>query len=430
MYASTPRRVEGQAGGGELTGALTRDDALALDAADPLAPQRARFALPAHGVYLDGNSLGALPRRTAGAVADLVQRQWGEDLISSWNRHDWIGMPARLGATIATLVGARDREVVVCDTVSVNLFKLIASACAARPGRRTILSEPGNFPTDLYMAEGVAAIRGDVALRLAPADAIADAIDRDTAVVVLSHVHYRSGRMLDMAAITEAAHRAGALVLWDLSHSAGAVAVALDRCDVDLAVGCGYKYLNGGPGAPAFLFVADRLQDALASPLSGWMGHAEPFAFADAYRPGRGIARFLCGTPSVIAMAALECGLAEFACVALGPMFAKARALGGLFIRLMGERCGGFGFTLESPVCDASRGSHVSHAHPEAHAICQALIARGVVGDFRAPDLLRMGFSPLYTAYVDVFDAVDAVRAVMSEREWDRPAYRTRARVT
>ncbi len=419
-----------ETGGDELTGALTRDDAVALDAADPLAHCRARFQLPAGGVYLDGNSLGALPRRTASAVAALVQVQWGQDLITSWNRHDWIGMPARLGAAIAPLVGAKSDEVVVCDTTSVNLFKLIASALAARPGRRTILSEPGNFPTDLYVAEGVAAMRGDVALRLAPADAIADAVDRDTAVVVLSHVHYKTARVLDMAAITEAAHRAGALVLWDLSHSAGAIEVALGRCGVDLAVGCGYKYLNGGPGAPAFLFVAAPLQDTLRSPLSGWMGHAEPFGFADAYRPGAGIARFLCGTPSVIAMAALECGLAEFRDVPLAPMFAKSRALGALFIRLMRERCGGFGFTLASPSNDASRGSHVSHAHPDAYAICQALIRRGVTGDFRAPDLLRTGFSPLYTSYADVFDAADALHAVMAGREWDRDAYRQRARVT
>ena len=409
---------------------LSRADLLALDAGDPLAPVRARFDLPEHGVYLDGNSLGALPRQTPSAVADLVRRQWGRDLISSWNRHDWIGLPARLGALIAPLVGARAGEVIVCDTTSVNLFKLIASALEARPGRPTILSEAGNFPTDLYMAQGVARMRGDVRLRTVAADAIVDSIDDTVAVVVLTHVHYRSGRKLDMAGITRAAHAKGALMLWDLSHSAGAVAVELDRCDVDLAVGCGYKYLNGGPGAPAFLFVAERLQDALQSPLSGWMGHAAPFAFDDEYRPGDGLARFLCGTPSVIGMAALECGLAQFQDLDLAAVFAKSRALGALFIRLMAQECGGFGFTLASPEDDRARGSHVSHAHEEAYAICQALIARGVVGDFRAPDLLRVGFSPLYTSYVDVSDAVDVLRAVMSERAWDRADYRARARVT
>ncbi len=413
-----------------MTARLTRDAMLAMDARDPLAGVRARFTLPERGVYLDGNSLGALPRQTPSAVAELVQRQWGHDLISSWNRHDWIGMPARLGALIAPLVGARADEVIVCDTTSVNLFKLIASALEARPGRRTILSEAGNFPTDLYVAQGAARMRGDVALRLVETDNIVGGIDGTTAVVVLTHVHYRSGARLDMAAITQAAHEKGALMLWDLSHSAGAVEVELGRWNVDLAVGCGYKYLNGGPGAPAFLFVAKPLQHALQSPLSGWMGHAAPFAFVDDYRPGEGLARFLCGTPSVIAMAALECGLAQFEGVDRTAMFAKARALGGTFIRLMAQECGGFGFALASPADDAARGSHVSHAHGEAYAICQALIARGVVGDFRAPDLLRVGFSPLYTSHADVFDAVAAVRAVMTGREWDRPAYRTRARVT
>lgn len=413
-----------------MSGLLSRVDMQDADARDTLAFARSRFDLPEQGVYLDGNSLGALPRDTPAAVADLVQRQWGRDLISSWNRHDWIGMPARLGAKIAPLVGAEADEVIVCDTTSVNLFKLIASALEARPGRRTILSEAGNFPTDLYMAQGVVRMRGDASLRLVDADGIVAAIDDDTAVVVLSHVHYRSGRLHDMAAITEAAHARGALMLWDLSHSAGAVAVELDRCDVDLAVGCGYKYLNGGPGAPAFLFIAGRLQHTLHSPLSGWMGHAAPFAFEDGYRPGDGLARFLCGTPSVIGMAALECGLAQFADIDLAAMFAKSRALGGLFIRLMTQDCSGCGFVLASPEDDASRGSHVSYAHDEAYAICQALIAHGVVGDFRAPDLLRTGFSPLYTAYVDVFDAVAAIREVMAGRDWDRPEYRTKARVT
>lgn len=409
---------------------LSRADVLARDAGDVLAPIRSRFDLPEHGVYLDGNSLGALPRQTPAVVADLVQRQWARDLISSWNRHDWIGMPTRLGALIAPLIGARANEVIVCDTTSVNLFKLIASALDARPDRHTILSEAGNFPTDLYMAQGVARMRGNIDLRVTDADAIAGSIDHTTAVVVLTHVHYKSGRKLDIAAITRAAHEKGALMLWDLSHSVGAVEVELDRCDVDLAVGCGYKYLNGGPGAPAFLFVAERLQNDLHSPLSGWMGHAAPFAFDDDYRPGDGLARFLCGTPSVLGMAALECGLAQFAELDLASVFAKARALGALFIRLMTQECGGFGFTLASPEDDHVRGSHVSYAHADAYAICQALIARAVVGDFRAPDLLRMGFSPLYTSYADVFDAVDTIRAVMTERAWDRPEYRIRARVT
>lgn len=413
-----------------MSGQLTLDDVRALDERDPLASRRARFRLPADGVYLDGNSLGALPRRTSAAVTDLVENQWGRDLISSWNGHDWIGMPQRLGGLIAPLIGARASEVIACDTTSTNLFKLICAALTAQPGRPVVLSEPGNFPTNLYMAQGAVGLLGDRVLRAVPVDEIAGAIDESTALVMLTHVHYKSGRRLDMEALTAAAHAKGALILWDLSHSAGAVPLWLDRDDVDLAVGCGYKYLNGGPGAPAFLFVADRLQERLHSPLPGWMGHDAPFAFEDKFRPSAGIARFLCGTPSVVGMAALESGLKEFDGVDLDALHAKAMALGGLFIRLMDQRCDGFGFELASPRRGESRGSHVSYAHPEAYPICQALIARGVVGDFRAPDLLRMGFAPLYTSYADVWIAVDTLHAVMHERAWDSDMFRTRARVT
>ncbi len=408
---------------------LTLDDARRRDAADPLAPLRDRFVLP-DGIYLDGNSLGALPRDTASALAEVVQRQWGEDLIASWNRHDWIGQPQRLGARIAPLVGAKPHEVIVADTTSTNLFKLIGAACAARPGRATILSEPGNFPTDLYVAEGAARMLGDRRLKTVAADDLVAAIDGDVALVLLTHVHYKSGRKLDMAAITAAAHEKGALILWDLSHSTGAVAVDLNGCDADLAVGCGYKYLNGGPGAPAFLFVAERLQEKLRSPLSGWMGHDAPFAFDDAYAPAPGIARFLCGTPSVLGMAALEQGLATVDGVDPAALFAKASALGAYYIRLMDARCGDAGFTLASPRVDAARGAHVSHAHDHAYPICQALIARGVVGDFRAPDMLRMGFAPLYTRFADVWRAVEAIRDVIATRAWDDPAFLTKAKVT
>ncbi len=408
----------------------TLDDIRALDAADPLAEARERFDLAPGLIYLDGNSLGALPAATSAAVADTIQRQWGRDLISSWNTHDWIGMPQRLGRMIAPLIGARPSEVIASDTTSVNLFKLITAALGARPGRSTILSEPGNFPTDLYIAQGVTSILDGRNLRTLPADEIAAAIDEDTALVLLTHVHYKSGRKLDMAGITAAAHARGALILWDLSHSAGAVAVDLDGCDADLAVGCGYKYLNGGPGAPAWLFVAERLQNQLHSPLSGWMGHNEPFAFDDKYCPATGITRFLCGTPPILGMAALEQGLATFAGIDREALFAKGNALGTLFIRLMEERCSNLGFTLLSPRDDAGRGSHVSFAHPHAYPICQALIARGVVGDFRAPDALRMGFAPLYNRYEDIWLAVEAIREIAGERLWDDPAFHARAAVT
>ena len=390
---------------------------------------RDRFAMP-DGLYLDGNSLGALPRDTAATLAHVVERQWGRDLIASWNTHDWIGLPQRLGALIAPLIGAGADEVIVADTTSTNLFKLIGAALMSRPGRTTILSEPGNFPTDLYVAQGAVRMMGGRTVRTVDADVLIDAIDADVALVLLTHVHYTSGRKLDMAAITAAAHAQGALVLWDLSHSTGAVAVDLAGCDVDLAVGCGYKYLNGGPGAPAFLFVASRLYDELHSPLSGWMGHEAPFAFDDDYRPATGIARFLCGTPPVLAMAALEAGLAPFAGIDLAALHAKGSALGALYIRLMEQRCAGHGFTLASPRDDAQRGCHVSYAHQQAYPICQALIARGLVGDFRAPDQLRMGFAPVTTRFEDVWRAVDMIDDVMAARAWDDDAYRTRARVT
>jgi kynureninase len=408
---------------------LTLDDARARDSADPIAPTRARFALPDGVIYLDGNSLGALPRATADAVGEVMTGQWGRNLISSWNRHDWIGLPQRLGARIAPLIGAQADEVIATDTTSTNLFKLIAAALDARPGRPVILSETGNFPTDLYIAQGVAAMRGASVRTVAAADLIA-ALGDNVAVLLLTHVHYKSGRMHDMAAITAAAHATGTLVIWDLSHSTGAVPVDLGTSNADLAVGCGYKYLNGGPGAPAFLYVARHLQDALQSPLSGWMGHAAPFAFEDDYRPAAGIDRFLCGTPSILAMAALEAGLATFDGVAPEAVFAKGRALGDYAIALMDTRCAGRGFSLLSPRDAALRGSHISLAHAEAWPICQALVARGVIGDFRAPDALRLGFAPLYTRFVDVWQALETIREVVDSGSWDDPAHRASAAVT
>ncbi|HEX8486621.1 kynureninase [Sphingomonas sp.] len=407
---------------------MTRDEARARDAADPLRGLRDRFALPEGTIYLDGNSLGALPKTTPARLTQVIEEQWGRDLIAGWNAHGWIDAAARVGARIAPLVGARPREVLVADSTSVNLFKLLAAACTARPDRATILSEPGNFPTDLYMAQGVAGMMVGRRVKTVAFDSLVQAIDDDVAVVLLTHVHYKSGAKRDMAAITAAAHAEGALMLWDLSHSAGAVAVDLNRCGVDLAVGCGYKYLNGGPGAPAFLYVAQALQEVLHSPLSGWMGHAAPFDFGDDYAPAPGIARFQCGTPPILGIAALEEGVAQMEGVDMPALFAKGQALCDLYIALVEERCDGF--ALASPRDAAWRGSHVSFAHPHAYAICQALIARRVIGDFRAPDVLRMGFAPLYTGFEDVWCAVDMLAAVMEARAWDDPAYRVRAAVT
>lgn len=407
---------------------MTLDEALALDANDPLAHCRERFALRDGMIYLDGNSLGALPVDAAKRVTETVERHWGDDLIASWNKHDWIGAPQRLGARIAPLIGARPNEVLVADSTSINLFKLLAAALGARSGRKTILSEAGNFPTDLYIAQGLAGLAPGVRLKTVAPDEIENALDDDTAVLMLTQVDYRGGRRLDMAALTMAAHRVGALALWDLSHSVGAITVDLNGANADLAVGCGYKYLNGGPGAPAFLFVAEGLQDELVSPLSGWFGHSDPFAFEPDYQPAHGIARFQSGTPSIIALAALEAGLATFDGVEMADAEAKSRGLSQAFIALAEERCPDL--TLASPRDPDQRGSHVVFAHCDGYALMQALIERGVIGDFREPDLVRFGFAPLYNGYADVWRAVDILADILDKRSWDDPRFRERARVT
>lgn len=405
-------------------------EAQILDAADPFAPLRERFALPEGVIYLDGNSLGALPKAAGERVAATVADEWGAGLIRSWNAAGWIDAPARVGAKIAPLIGAQPHEVIAADSTSVNIYKLLVAALQARPGRRIILTEPGNFPTDLYLAQGIAATFPGVEVRAVERDSIVAAIDADTAVVLLTHVHYKTAAKFDMAAVTAAAQAAGALMLWDLSHSAGAVAVDLNGCNVDLAVGCGYKYLNGGPGAPAFLFVAERHQATLRSPLTGWMGHAAPFAFGDDYAPGEGVKRFLCGTPPILGLTALKASLDLFDGIDRAALFAKGQTLCDLFIALVEGRCAGFGLTLATPRDPVVRGSHVSFAHPDAWPIMSALIDCGVIGDFRAPDLLRFGFTPLYLGFADVWRAVEILREILATRAWDEDRYRMKAAVT
>ena len=404
--------------------------ALALrDAADPLAGFRERFMLPEGVIYLDGNSLGALPVATAGRVAEVVSREWGQGLIRSWNDAGWIALATRVGDKIARLIGAAPGSVVVADSTSVNLFKLLGAALSLRPERRIILSETGNFPTDLYIAEGLTSLleRGH-RLRTVPADDIAAAIDDDVAVVMLTHVNYHTGRMLDMAAITQAAHASGALVLWDLAHSAGAMPLDLAGHDVDLAVGCGYKFLNGGPGAPAFLHVNPRLHGRVRFPITGWFGHASPFAFEPSFRPGAGMAGALVGTPPVISLSALEVGV-ELALEAdLGLVREKSVAMTGVFAEMVQQRCAGL--RLASPDDAGVRGSQVCFAHPQAYAIMQALIERGVIGDFRAPDVLRFGITPLYLRYTDLWDAVEVISAVMRTETWREARFQVRKAVT
>jgi kynureninase len=403
----------------------------ALDAADPLARFRERFALPDGVIYLDGNSLGALPKTALDRTAEVVGREWGESLIRGWTAHRWIDLPRIVGDKIGRLTGAEPGEVLVADSTSVNLFKLMAAALRLRPERRVILSERSNFPTDLYIAEGlIELLGGRHELRLADGTDIEDAIDDDTALVSLTHVNYRTGALHAMAAITARAHRAGALVLWDLAHSAGAVPVDLNGAGADFAVGCGYKYLNGGPGAPAFLFAARRHHAELRPALSGWMGHAAPFAFETGYRPAQGLERMLTGTPSVIGLAALEVGVDLMLEADGAALRAKSMTLGRLFAKLVERRCGRYGFRLASPADEASRGSQICFAHEHGYPIVQALIARGVIGDFRAPDILRFGFAPLYVGHADIWHAVDHLVTVMESREWDRPEFQTRASVT
>ncbi len=407
---------------------MTREEALALDRADPLASRRDLFELEEGLIYLDGNSLGALPKAVKGRLAEAVEAEWGRGLIRSWNDANWIDLPSRVGAKIAALIGAAPDEVIAADSTSVNLFKLAAGAMALRPGRKVILSEPGNFPTDLYILQGLTQFLPGIELRLVEPGGLPDALDDGVALLLLTHAHYKTGELHDMKALTTWAHEVGALALWDLSHSAGALEVDLNGANADLAVGCGYKYLNGGPGAPAFAFIARRHQAEFQSPLTGWMGHAQPFAFHDDYAPGAGMLRALCGTPSVLGLTALDAALSAFEGLEMSALRAKSRALGDLFLDLVEERCPGFG--VACPRDSAKRSSQVSLTHPHGYPIVQALIARGVVGDFRAPDVLRFGLTPLYVRYVDVWDAVEHLVQVMAREEWRADRFNQVAAVT
>ena len=404
------------------------EEAEALDRNDPLVFARERFRIPEGVIYLDGNSLGALPRAAPAALADTAKSQWGEDLIASWTRHGWIDWPTRIAAKLAPIVGAKPSELIIGDSTSVCLFKLLASAVQARPDRKSVLTQQANFPTDLYVAQGLCEMLG-LRLNAMPADAVMKYIDADTAVVTLTHVDYRSAAIHDMRSINDAAHHAGALTVWDLSHSAGAIELDLDGSGCDLAVGCGYKYLNGGPGAPAFIYVAERLQNELKNPLRGWMGHAEPFAFVDNYEPVVGVTRFLTGTPPIIAMTALEAGIDTFDSVAMADVAEKSRKLSQLFIDAVEARCGSE-IRLASPRDPAQRGSHVVLAHAEGYAVMQALIARGVIGDFRARDLMRFGFAPLYNSFAEMIRAAEILADILETREWDQPRFKVRAKVT
>lgn len=403
------------------------DRARVLDAGDPLADYRERFVVPEGVIYLDGNSLGCLPKATPARIEQVVREEWGQDLIRSWNSAGWIDTPPRVGAKIAPLIGAQPNEVIACDSTSVNLFKLISAALALRPDRKVVLSESGNFPTDLYMIEGLEK-QGLAERRLAERGKLVEALDDDVALLLLTHTHYKTGELFDMAELTRAAHDAGALVLWDLSHSGGALPVDLNGCGADFAVGCGYKYLGGGPGAPAYAFVAERHLEAAQQPLTGWMGHAAPFAFSDDYAPAPGVEKLLCGTPPILGLAALEVGVDLIAEIGVERLYAKSQMLSEFFRQCLAE--GGVALDLVSPADPARRGSQLSFRAGEAYAICQALIARGVIGDFRDPDILRFGFAPAYLRFEDVAEAARHLAEVLETGEWQREEFRERAAVT
>ena len=422
----------------------TLKDCQALDAQDPLRALRALFTIPPGVIYLDGNSLGVMPANAPARVAAAVTQEWGEGLIRSWNSAGWFALPQTLGDKIAQLVGAGAGEVVATDSSSINLYKVLSAALniAAQdaPQRKRVVSERSNFPTDLSIAEALGKERG-LQLHLVEPEEVATALTSDVAVLMLTHVNYRTGAMHDMAALTAAAHAAGALTVWDLAHSAGAVPVDLRGANADFAIGCGYKYLNGGPGAPAFVWVHPRHSDRFWQPLAGWWGHAVPFEFTPDYRPAPGITRYLCGTQPILSMTALDCGLDTLlAAQPLGGMAAlrnKSLALTDLFIQLVEARCAGHGLGLATPREHAQRGSQVCLTRDTgAYAIVQALIARGVVGDFRAgdggkhPDILRFGFTPLYIGFEDVWNAVEHLRGVLDTGEWQRPEFNQKHAVT
>lgn len=409
---------------------MNRQSFLDLDAADVLAPFRSEFQLPVGVIYLCGNSLGAMPR-CAPEIARRTMDEWAKDLVKSWNTADWFHLPQRLGRLVAGLIGAAEDEVVVTDATGINLFKVLAAALAMRPDRNVILMEGSNFPTDNYTAQGLIALLGNRhRIRFAEHDGIMAAIDKDVAVVALTEGHYKTGRLHDMRAITARAHACGALAVWDLCHSAGILPVDLNGCHADFAVGCTYKYLNGGPGSPAFIFAARRHHGVALQPLTGWYGHGSPFAFERDYRPAPGIEQMQSGTPPILSLAVAEAGIGITARAPMAAIRGKSRRMGDLFIQLVDEFCDEFDFRLASPRESAQRGSQVSLTHQHGYPIMRALISRGVIGDFRAPDILRFGFAPLYLCYVDIFDAAQALRDIMQTDAWRLPEFNSSLAVT
>ncbi|QPG57176.2 kynureninase [Shewanella eurypsychrophilus] len=409
---------------------LSREDCERLDREDPLAHFRNEFTLPDGVVYMTGNSLGAMPTKALARAQDVISRQWGVDLIKSWNVNDWFTLTTHIGDQIATTIGADAGEVVMTDSTGINLYKVLSAALTLRPERKKIVMEGSNFPTDNYMAQGLLKQLGsDYEIVFAEGDDITKAIDNSVAVVCLTQVHYKTGRLLDMQAITALTHEAGAISVWDLCHSAGALPVELNACDADFAIGCTYKYYNGGPGSPAFIFVAKRHQGKALQPLTGWWGHKAPFAFERDYTPADDIIQMLSGTQPILTMSVSEIGIEISARADMQQIRNKSLAMGDLMIRLIEEQCGEYGFEVISPKGDL-RGSQVAMSHKEGYPIMQALITAGIMGDFRAPDTLRFGITPLYLRYVDLWDAIAELKNIMDTNRWQQAQYNQRHAVT
>jgi kynureninase len=410
---------------------LTRERFEDLDRTDPLASFREEFDLPEGLVYLDGNSLGPLPKKSKERARRVVEQEWGQDLIKSWNKAGWFQMGERIGDKIAGLIGADAGEVMVCDNTSLNLFKVLSLALDIKADRRRILMEGSNFPTDNYVAQGLSKHLGyGHEVIFCERDQLIDAITEDVAVVSLVHVHYKTGRIMDVKAVMEKARSVGALVVWDLCHSAGAVPVALNDWKADFAVGCGYKYLNGGPGAPSFVYMAKRHQGRFRQPLTGWWGHKNPFEFTRDYEPATDIWQMMTGTQPILSMALLEEGVDQMARADVGLIWEKSKRMGDLFIQLVEEKLDGHGFEIVSPRAAEERGSQVAMTHEFGYPIVQALIERNIIGDFRAPDILRFGFAPLYVRYCDIWDMVENLEEIMRRNLWNLPEYQAKAAVT
>lgn len=410
---------------------ITRADCQAMDQNDPLSFLRDEFEMPKGLINMDGNSLGALPKSTFQKLTRTVKEEWGIGLIRSWSAAGWFESPVRIGNKIAPLIGAKEGEVLVADTTSINLFKALAAASQMNKDRSILLSESGNFPTDLYMMQGLAALSNNrLQTKIVSPEQLQDSLTEEVAVLLLTQVNFKTAEIKDLQVITQKAHEKGIIVIWDLSHSVGSIEVDLTAANADFAVGCGYKFLNGGPGAPAFIYVPKRHQAVAQNMLSGWMGHADPFAFTEKYVPNSSIERFRSGTPTILGMTALENGVDLFQKTSIRALRKKCVQLSELFIHLMSQTCGTYGFELASPTDATQRAGHVAFSHPEGHAIYQAIKQKQIISDFRTPNILRFGITPMYLRYVDIYDVVMAIREVMETGVWDRAEYKIRATIT